>query len=72
MIFTAYKREYGCSPHKYVRLTRINPAKHLLKTTDLPVKVAAASVVYQNMTTFINAFSGRVRLSFSLFRKYRI
>lgn len=67
-----FKRECGYSPHEYIILVRINRAKHLLKTTDLPVKIIARSVGYQNVTTFTNAFSNRVGLSPSAFRRYPV
>lgn len=67
-----FKQQCGYSPHEYVILTRINHAKHLLKTTTLPIKVIAQTVGYQNVTTFTNAFSNRVGLSPSQFRKYPI
>lgn len=67
-----FKKSCGYSPHEFLMLTRINHAKHLLKTTALPVKVIAHMVGYQNVTTFTNAFSNRVGLSPSLFRKYPV
>lgn len=67
-----FKKECGYSPHEFLILTRINRAKHLLKTTAMPVKVIAQSVGYRNVTTFTNAFTSRVGLSPSLFRKYPI
>lgn len=67
-----FKRECGYSPHEYIILVRINRAKHLLKTTDLPVKIIAQNVGYQNVTTFTNAFSNRVGLSPSAFRRYPV
>lgn len=67
-----FKRSCGYSPHEFLILTRLNRAKHLLKTTDLPVKVIAQNVGYPSVTTFTNAFSSRVGLSPSLFRKYPI
>ncbi|WP_087065234.1 AraC family transcriptional regulator [Intestinibacillus massiliensis] len=67
-----FKKSCGYSPHEFLILTRINHAKHLLKTTALPIKVIAQMVGYQNITTFTNAFSNRVGLSPSAFRKYPI
>lgn len=67
-----FKRECGCSPHEYLILTRLNCAKHLLKTTDLPVKVIAQKVGYQNVSSFSSAFAERVGLAPTQFRQYRI
>lgn len=67
-----FKKECGYSPHEFLMITRINNAKHLLKTTDLAVKVIAQDVGYQNATTFTNAFSERVGVSPSQFRKYPV
>lgn len=67
-----FKKECGYSPYEYLILTRINRAKHLLKTTQLPVKIIAQTVGYHSVTTFTNAFTSRVGLSPSLFRKYPI
>lgn len=67
-----FKRGCGCPPHEYLILTRLNRAKHLLKTTDLPIKVIAQKVGYQNVSSFTNAFTDRVGISPTLFRKYSI
>ena len=67
-----FKRDCGCSPHEYLILTRLNRAKHLLKTTELPVKVIAQKVGYQNVSSFTNAFTDRVGISPTLFRKYSL
>lgn len=67
-----FKKDCGYAPHEYIILTRLNHAKHLLKTTDLPVKIIAQNVGYQNVSTFTNAFTGRVGVSPSLFREYPI
>lgn len=64
-----FKKQCGYSPHEYIILVRINRAKHLLKTTDQPVKVIANCVGYPNITTFSNLFSSRVGVSPSQFRK---
>lgn len=67
-----FKKSCGYSPHEFLILTRINHAKHLLKTTELPIKVIAQMVGYQNATTFTNAFTNRVAISPTRFRKYPI
>lgn len=67
-----FKRNCGYSPHEYIILTRLNRAKHLLKTTDLAIKVIAQKVGYQNVSSFTNAFTARVGISPTLFRKYSI
>lgn len=67
-----FKKECGYSPHEYIILLRLNHAKHLLKTTDMPVKTVAHSVGYQNVVTFTNAFTNRVGLSPGKFRKYPV
>ena len=67
-----FKRDCGCSPHEFLILTRLNRAKHLLKTTDQPVKVIAQQVGYLNVSSFTNAFTDRVGISPTLFRKYSL
>lgn len=67
-----FKKNCGYSPHEFLILTRLNRAKYLLKTTDLPVKIIAQDVGYQNAATFTNAFTSRVGLSPSQFREFPI
>ena len=67
-----FKKDCGYSPHECLILTRLNRAKHLLRTTGLPVKVIAQKVGYQNVSSFTNAFTDRVGISPTLFRKYSI
>ena len=70
--FRLFRKDCGYSPHEYLILTRLNRAKHLLKTTGLPVKVIAQKVGYQNVSSFTNPFTDRVGISPTLFRKYSI
>lgn len=63
-----FKKSYGYSPYEYLLLARINKAKHMLKTTDLPVKVIAQQVGYLSASTFSSAFTAKVGLSPKAFR----
>ena len=67
-----FKKDCGYSPHEYLILTRLNHAKHLLKTTNLSIKAIAQSVGYRNVSSFTNTFTDRVGISPTLFRKYSI
>ena len=65
-----FKKYYGYSPYEYLLLARINKAKHLLKTTELPVKVIAQQVGYVNASTFSSAFTAKAGLSPKAFREF--
>lgn len=67
-----FKKAYGYSPYEYVLLARINRAKHLLRTTDEPIKVIAQRVGYVNASTFSSVFTAKVGLSPTAFRSYPI
>ena len=67
-----FKRDCGYSPHEFLMITRMDRAMYLLKTTDQPIKVVSRLVGYQNETTFTNAFTSRIGLSPSKFRKFPI
>ena len=67
-----FKKHCGYSPHEFLTLTRLNRAKHLLKTTDLPIKQIAQEVGYQSVASFTNTFTGRVGVTPSRFRQYPV
>lgn len=63
-----FKKQSGYAPHEYLIQIRLNRAKHLLKTTDMPIKNVSQEVGYQDVTTFTSAFTNRVGLSPAQFR----
>ena len=67
-----FKKSCGYSPHEFLTLTRLNRAKHLLKTSDLPIKQIAREVGYQSVASFSNTFVSRVGVTPSRFRQYPI
>ena len=67
-----FKKSCGYSPHEFLTLTRLNRAKHLLKTTDLPIKQIALEIGYQSVASFSNTFANRVGVTPSRFRQYPI
>ena len=65
-----FKKHTGFSPYEFMIITRINNAKHLLKTTDMLIKEVAFSVGFNSEVNFTNLFTARVGLSPQKFRKY--
>lgn len=64
-----FREAYGTSPHEYVIRLRMDRARHLLKTTRMPVKAVAAEVGYRNESSFTSAFTERVGVSPRRFRE---
>ena len=51
-----FKKKIGYTPHKYVLMTRINTAKHLLQCTSLSIKEIAFACGFSNGSGFCNRF----------------
>ncbi|MGO2890796.1 AraC family transcriptional regulator [Enterococcus devriesei] len=61
-------KELGIGPKEYLTNVRIRKAKELLKQSDLPVKVIAYSVGYENTQQFSRVFKKIVGISPKEFR----
>lgn len=51
-----FTRETGMTPHQYLIATRINSAKFLLKSTDVPIKEIAFNCGFSSESSFCSTF----------------
>ncbi len=51
-----FRRHVGMTPHQHLILQRMRVAKHVLVTTNQPIKAVATSVGYANTENFCRAF----------------
>jgi len=54
---------YGYSIFKWLREKRLQEAKKLLITTDIPIQILSGQVGYRNSTSFSTAFKFRFGIS---------
>jgi len=64
-----FKRATGQAPVEYIQTLRVEEAKHLLETTELPIDDIAAEVGYSEPSSFRAAFRKRVGTSASAYRR---
>lgn len=64
-----FKHFVGYTPNEYLLLVRLNHAKGLLRSTDLPVAQIAYDVGIQNVSHFINLFKKHEGTTPSHYRK---
>ena len=64
-----FKRATGQAPVDYIQTLRVEEAKHLLETTELPIDTVSAEVGYAEPSSFRSAFRKRVGISASAYRR---
>ena len=57
------------SPHEFIICMRMDRAKYLLKSTDLPIKAIGAEVGYRTEASFTGAFTDKIGVSPRKFRE---
>jgi AraC family transcriptional regulator len=67
----AFKQSTGASPHQFVLSKRIERARALLKTTELPVAQVALECGFSNQSHFTAAFHRATGVTPALFRRGR-
>ena len=67
-----FKKATSYSPYEYIILVRLNKAKHLLYTTENTVKEIAYEVGYCSESNFCNAFTAKIGISPTHYRKYKL
>lgn len=64
-----FKKTMGCSPQEYLVQFRMEKAKSLLKSTDMPINAVAAAVGYSDQLAFSKMFRLYTKLSPKAFRQ---
>jgi len=58
-----FKQAFGISPHQYLTHIRLQRAKHLIKTTDLPINEIVHVVGFECSSSFIRLFKSRYSIT---------
>ena len=64
----AFRQQVGATPHAYVLNARVDRAKHLLETTDIPLPQIALEVGFTSQSCLNVAFRRRVGITPGRFR----
>lgn len=65
-----FKQIYGVGLLDYISQRRIETARHLLITTDLPVNQIAQKIGYSSQRTFLRVFSNMEKMSPGKYRQF--
>ena len=65
----SFRRVFGETPHQYLLTRRLERARHLLRTTEMPVAEICLEVGFTSVGSFTTTFSRHVGVSPTTFRK---
>jgi AraC-like DNA-binding protein len=66
-------REFvGTTPHQYVIRRRMQSARHLLATSNIPIKAIAADIGYANTESFCRAFKQHFKTTAAAYRRHYV
>lgn len=57
--FRTFKQIFNCSPHQYLVQSRLNNARHMLKTTSYSLSEIVTLIGFDNTSSFIRLFKDR-------------
>ncbi|WP_170425242.1 GlxA family transcriptional regulator [Ruegeria arenilitoris] len=67
-----FRKATGQTPVEYIQTLRVEEAKQMLETTDMPIDDIAAEIGYTEPSSFRNAFRRYVGMPASAYRKKRL
>jgi AraC-like DNA-binding protein len=65
----SFRRTFGETPHQYLLTRRIERARHLLRTTDMPVAEVCLAVGFSSVGSFTTTFRRHVGVSPTAYRR---
>lgn len=68
-LIRVFRSNLHYSPHEYIVRMRMDRAKYLLKSTDMPIKAIAIEVGYGTESSFTGAFTEKIGVSPRKFRE---
>jgi AraC-like DNA-binding protein len=65
----SFRRVFGETPHQYLLSRRLERARHLLRTTEMPVAEICLDVGFASVGSFTTTFTRQIGVSPTTFRK---
>jgi AraC-like DNA-binding protein len=65
----SFRRVFGETPHQYLLSRRLERARHLLRTTEMPVAEICLEVGFTSVGSFTTTFTRQIGVSPTTFRK---
>jgi AraC-like DNA-binding protein len=65
----SFRRVFGETPHQYLLSRRLERARHLLRTTEMPVAEICLAVGFTSVGSFTTTFTRQIGVSPTTFRK---